>query len=73
MQVRWCPVCRSAEWQEIDDELRGGADWHDVADEYGFRVEAIAEHWEHTTFSAAPAASSLSERSGLSVPWVVHS
>jgi hypothetical protein len=56
MQVRWCPVCRSAEWQEIDDELRGDADWHDVAEEYGFRVEAVADHWEHMTFSAAPAA-----------------
>jgi hypothetical protein len=54
MQVRWCPLCRSAEWQEIDDDLRGGADWHDVADEYGFRVEAVADHWKHMTFSAAP-------------------
>ena len=54
MQVRWCVVCRSAQWQEIDDDLRGGADWHDVADEYGFRVEAVADHWEHMTFSAAP-------------------
>jgi hypothetical protein len=56
MQVRWCPLCRSAQWQEIDDDLRGDADWHDVAEEYGFRVEAVAEHWEHMAFSAAPAA-----------------
>jgi hypothetical protein len=56
MQVRWCPLCRSAQWQEIDDDLRGDADWHDVAEEYGFRVEAVAEHWEHMSFSAAPTA-----------------
>jgi hypothetical protein len=57
MSGQWCPVCRSAQRLLIEQDLARGVAWHHVADTYGFRVEAITEHWEHLPPSPAPTGS----------------